>query len=66
MGLLILPMFLPLLLIGWFITPADERELRCREAVRERQFGETWAQLFAREGELPASGALVRSRDGHL
>ena len=49
MGLIMLPFFMPLLLIGWLVEPREERELRGHEARQERLFGETWAVLFGRE-----------------
>jgi len=49
MALIVLPFFMPLLLLGWVLTPRDERDQRQRERTREREFAETWGQLFARE-----------------
>ncbi|MCA9685612.1 MAG: hypothetical protein KC457_25765 [Myxococcales bacterium] len=36
-------------LLGWVLESADERALADMEAERERQIGETWAIVFARE-----------------
>lgn len=52
MALLLLPFFLPLMLIGWMFPPDDEREIEAQEAERERQFGQTWALLYGRESEV--------------
>ena len=51
MALIVLPFFMPLFLLGWVLTPPDEREQRKLESVREREFGETWGLVFARESQ---------------
>ncbi len=58
MALLLAPFFMPLFLLGWLFPPEHERELDAEQAESERQFGETWAMLYAREGEgeEPAQG----------
>lgn len=49
MALLILPFFMPLLLLGWVLTPREERELLEHERTSEREFAATWGQIFASE-----------------
>ncbi|MCA9700842.1 MAG: hypothetical protein KC431_25160 [Myxococcales bacterium] len=49
MAFVLLPFFMPLFLLGWVLESADERALADMEAERERQIGETWAIVFARE-----------------
>ena len=51
MGLILLPFFMPLLLLGW-ILPREERRERCLEARRERQFHNTWAVLYGSESQV--------------
>jgi hypothetical protein len=51
MALILLPFFMPLLLLGW-ILPRDERRERALEARREQEFGETWAVLYATESQV--------------
>lgn len=58
MALFILPFFMPLFLLGWVLTPREERDLIARERVREREFAATWGQLYASESHV--NGRSVR------
>lgn len=60
MALLLLPFFMPLFLIGWVLTPREEREQRLLASERERQVSETWGVLFGRESQLMDRGTLGR------
>jgi hypothetical protein len=53
MALLLLPFFMPLFLIGWVLTPREEREHRLLETNREQEIAQTWGVLFGRE--VPAT-----------
>jgi hypothetical protein len=46
MALILLPFFMPLMLLGWIFPPEHERELEEEQAEKERQFGQTWALVF--------------------
>lgn len=49
MALLLVPFFMPLFLIGWVLTPREEREHRLLESRREQEVAATWGVLFAPE-----------------
>lgn len=49
MAFLLVPFFMPLVLIRWIFPEHDERELDEQEAEAEQQFGATWAVLYGRE-----------------
>lgn len=51
MALLLIPFFMPLFLIGWVLTPREEREHRMLASEREQQFARTWGVVFGRESE---------------
>lgn len=53
MALLLVPFFMPLFLIGWVLTPREEREHRLLESRREQEIAGTWGVLFGREVALP-------------
>ncbi|PRQ04490.1 hypothetical protein ENSA5_07210 [Enhygromyxa salina] len=69
MALLLLPFFMPLFLVGWVLTPREEREHRLLQSRRELQFGRSWGLLYGRESEVLtreeleelAAGALTRA-----
>lgn len=63
MGLVFLPFFMPLFLLGWVLPSEDERALQALEAEQERQIGETWAVLFCRESQVMDRGALAAFED---
>ena len=52
MALLLLPFFMPLFLIGWVLTPREEREQRLLATERERSVRETWGVMFGRESQV--------------
>lgn len=52
MALFILPFFMPLFLLGWVLTPREERDLMKSERARERDYEATWGQLFASESQV--------------
>ena len=54
MALLLIPFFMPLMLIGWIFPPEHERELEEREAEQDRAYAATWALLYGRESEVIA------------
>lgn len=58
MALILLPLFMPLLLLGWIIEADEERALRDKEAEQEAEVGATWAVVFGRESELIERRAL--------
>ncbi len=49
MALLLVPFFMPLFLIGWVLTPREEREHRLMESRREQEIAATWGVLYGRE-----------------
>jgi hypothetical protein len=49
MALLLVPFFMPLFLIGWVLTPREEREHRLLESRREQEVAATWGVLYGRE-----------------
>jgi hypothetical protein len=49
MALLLIPLFMPLLLLGWVLTPREERELRLLESRSEQQIARSWGVLYGRE-----------------
>ena len=49
MALLLVPFFMPLFLIGWVLTPREEREHRLLESRREQEVAATWGVLFGPE-----------------
>ena len=51
MALLLIPFFMPLFLIGWVLTPREDREHRLVESDREKLFAETWAVAYGRESQ---------------
>jgi hypothetical protein len=53
MALLLVPFFMPLFLIGWVLTPREEREHRLLESRREQEVAATWGVLYGRELVLP-------------
>ena len=53
MALLLFPFFMPLFLIGWVLTPREEREQRLLESRRELEVAATWGVLYSREEGLP-------------
>jgi hypothetical protein len=59
MAWLFVPLFLPLLLLGWVLTPREEREHRLLESRREQQFARSWGVLYCRETP-PIRGAGLR------
>jgi hypothetical protein len=46
MALLLVPFFMPLFLIGWVLTPREEREHRLLESRRELEIAATWGVLY--------------------
>jgi hypothetical protein len=52
MALLLIPFFMPLLLIGWVVAWREDRE----QQLLEQQVANTWGVLFGRE-------SLVTSRE---
>jgi hypothetical protein len=52
MALLLIPFFMPLLLLGWVITSREERALQLQDLQQERQVAETWGVLFGRESQV--------------
>lgn len=53
MALLLIPFFMPLFLIGWVLTPREDREIRLTESKREKLFAQTWGVAYGREsGDL--------------
>lgn len=52
MALLLIPFFMPLLLLGWVVTWREDRE----QHLVEQQVANTWGVLFGRE-------SLVTSRE---
>ncbi len=61
MALILLPFFMPLVLIGWIFPPEREREVDEEQAERERQFGRTWALLFGWEADEDEAGASAQA-----
>ena len=59
MALLLIPFFMPLFLLGWVLTPREERELRVIESKREQCFGRTWGVVFGRESQVMRREALL-------
>jgi hypothetical protein len=52
MALLLLPFFMPLFLLGWILTPREEREHRVLASRREQQIAATWGVMFGSESQL--------------
>jgi hypothetical protein len=50
MALLLVPFFMPLFLIGWVLTPREEREHRLLESRREHEIAATWGVLYRQVG----------------
>ena len=51
MALLLIPFFMPLFLIGWVLTPREDREHRLMESDRVKLFAETWGVAYGRESQ---------------
>ena len=49
---LLIPFFMPLFLVGWVLTPREEREHRLLKSRREQQFSRSWGLLYGRESEV--------------
>lgn len=64
MALLLIPFFMPLLLLGWVLTSREERALRLQDLKQEREVAETWGVLFGRESQV-ISGDRLFDEDGH-
>jgi hypothetical protein len=52
MALLLVPFFMPLLLLGWVLTSREERAQRLLDSEREQQIAESWGLMFGRESQL--------------
>jgi hypothetical protein len=52
MALLLIPFFMPLLLLGWVLTSREEREQQLLDLQAEREVAETWGVLFGRESQV--------------
>jgi hypothetical protein len=52
MALLLIPFFMPLLLLGWVLTTPEERAQQLLDMQRERQVAESWGVLFGRESAV--------------
>lgn len=48
MAFLLVPFFMPLFLIGWVLTPREEREHRLMASQRELEIEATWGVLYGR------------------
>jgi hypothetical protein len=55
MALLLLPFFMPLLLIGWAMTWREDRA----QQLLERQVANTWGVLFGRESQITSRERLI-------
>ena len=52
MALLLIPFFMPLLLLGWVVTSREERAMQLMDLQKEREVAETWGVLFGRESQV--------------
>jgi hypothetical protein len=54
MALLLIPFFMPLLLIGWALSWREDRQ----QQLVERQVANTWGVLFGRESQVTSRERL--------
>jgi hypothetical protein len=52
MALLLVPFFMPLLLLGWVLTSREERAQRLLDLEREQLIAESWGLMFGRESQV--------------
>jgi hypothetical protein len=55
MALLLIPFFMPLLLLGWVLTWREDRE----QQLLEQQVANTWGVLFGRESQVTSHEGLA-------
>jgi hypothetical protein len=55
MALLLLPFFMPLLLLGWAMSWREDRA----QQLLERQVANTWGVLFGRESQVTSRERLI-------
>jgi hypothetical protein len=58
MALLLIPFFMPLLLLGWVLTSWEERAQRLLDLEREQLIAESWGLMFGRESQLTTREGL--------
>jgi hypothetical protein len=65
MALLLVPFFMPLLLLGWVLTSREERAQRLLDSEREQLIAESWGLIFGRESQLTTRARLFEESDDH-
>ena len=66
MALLLVPFFMPLLLLGWVLTSREERAQRLLDSEREQLIAESWGLLFGRESRLTTRERLFEDEHSRL
>lgn len=61
MSLLLIPFFMPLLLIGWAMTWREDRQ----QQLLEQQVANTWGVLFGRESLVTSREQLFQDDGEH-